>query len=103
LLNLLTNAIEALSGVPPEQRVMVVSTAAAEQGSARICVQDHGPGIAENSLEALFEPFHTTKSRGRGLGLAVSRAILTLHGGRIWAENNHENGVRLCIEFPPAE
>jgi two-component system sensor kinase FixL len=101
LLNLLSNAIEALSETPVDQRVILITTSVGADGHARICVRDRGPGIAADRLNTLFEPLQTRTVGGKGIGLVVSRTIVTWHGGRIWAENHPEGGARLCVEFPP--
>ena len=72
-----------------------------------VCVEDRGPGVLDADLERLFEPFfrgHRTPSRnGHGLGLAIARQIVMSHSGRIAAENRHEGGLRVKIEFPLAD
>jgi two-component system sensor kinase FixL len=88
LLNLIVNASEAMVGNPPGERLLTIATRAVEEGRAVECsVADRGPGIREEDLERIFQPFVTTKKQGLGLGLAICRSIIEGHGGRLWAEN----------------
>jgi len=70
----------------PDPRVVRVLCEVAGDGFVRISVEDNGPGIAPEIIDALFDPFVTTKPRGTGLGLAISRSIIDAHGGRLWHE-----------------
>jgi two-component system, LuxR family, sensor kinase FixL len=81
--------------------VVDVRTSLSAQGAVRICVDDAGKGIAPAMLDRIFAPFETTKTQGMGLGLTVSRTIVSSHGGMIWAENLAP-GARLCLEFGQA-
>jgi PAS domain S-box-containing protein len=101
MLNLILNAVEAMAGSSEEQRSLVVTTGNAESGTVRVAVRDSGPGLAAG-IEHLFEPFHTTKPNGMGLGLAICRSIVEAHGGRLWASENVPRGA--VFEFTlPAE
>lgn len=94
LLNLVRNAREAMpSG--GEVRLIVK----ASDTSVRILVEDEGPGISEEALERIFDPFFSTKLTGTGLGLALTQQIVSEHGGRLIAEN-HQSGARVILEFP---
>ncbi|HRL76733.1 MAG TPA: ATP-binding protein [Candidatus Accumulibacter phosphatis] len=86
LRNLLANAFEAAAERPRAERQVRVS--ARQDGATRVCitVEDSGPGISAEMEEHLFEAFHSSKASGLGLGLAISRAIVEAHGGRLWAE-----------------
>jgi two-component system sensor histidine kinase HydH len=94
LTNVMQNALQASS---PEDSVEV--TVAEEHGRLSIRVRDRGPGIAPADRERIFEPFHTSRTRGTGLGLAVSRRFVELHGGAINAEDV-EDGAELHISIP---
>ena len=83
--NLLANAVDAMKE-RPDPRVVRVLCAVDGDGFVRISVEDTGPGIAPEIIDALFDPFVTTKPRGTGLGLAISRSIVDAHGGRLWHE-----------------
>jgi C4-dicarboxylate-specific signal transduction histidine kinase len=86
LRNLLTNAAESIRDANATVRSVRIEAQAAEPGFIRVSVLDSGPGIAPEIEERLFSPFATSKSHGMGMGLAVSRAIVEAHGGRLWAE-----------------
>jgi two-component system sensor kinase FixL len=83
LLNLVRNAIDAMAR-QPRQRIEIRSLAGGD-GRVEISVADNGPGLAPAQLAHLFEPFHTSKESGMGLGLSISRTIIEAHDGRIWA------------------
>lgn len=92
LLNLVRNSQEAGAS---RLRVQVEARGAL----ARITVEDDGPGLPEDQVERIFEPFRTSKAQGSGLGLAICRQILEDHGGRVWAEAAPQ-GARLVLEWP---
>ncbi|MDR2787384.1 MAG: PAS domain S-box protein [Candidatus Accumulibacter sp.] len=101
LLNLMRNAIEAMSAPPvsPErQRLTVRLEQAGDQ--ARISVIDWGPGIPPEIQDKLFTPFFSTKTDGMGMGLNICRSIIEFHRGRLWVEGNPEGGVILVISLP---
>jgi C4-dicarboxylate-specific signal transduction histidine kinase len=87
LINLLTNAIQAMADVEVGSRSVNVSVAAAEDGNVWIGVRDTGPGIADNEAEKLFVPFFTTKTHGVGIGLAICRSTIEARGGRLTAKS----------------
>ena len=100
LMNLLVNSVRALAEAPAGPRQIWISgVRTADQ--ARISVEDTGPGVPEEALPRLFEPFFTTRPGGLGIGLALCRRIVEAHGGTIWAENT-ENGARLTFTLPQA-
>jgi len=94
--NLLRNAMQASKGGQVSARV------ALEGERLVYVVRDDGPGFPEGSIDTIFEPFVTTKSRGVGLGLAVARRIVTMHGGEIVAKNRPEGGAELRVTIPKA-
>jgi PAS domain S-box-containing protein len=93
ILNLIVNAIEAMSGPNEAPRNLLISTEKAEPDSLLVTVWDSGPGLAPESLERLFESFYTTKANGMGMGLSICRSIIEAHGGRIWASANEPRGA----------
>jgi len=101
VLNLVTNALEA-AAERPDRRGRVVVRTTARPGAARILVEDNGGGIGEDVAAQLYEPFVTTKASGMGLGLALSRQIVVLHGGRLWWEAAQHDGTRFAAELPVA-
>ena len=99
LLNLIRNALEAMAATPPAERRLTI-TAAQVDGEAVIRIADTGPGLPLAIAERLFQPYQTTKPQGMGLGLAVSRAILQAHGGRLWPESTKQKGTTFCLSLP---
>jgi signal transduction histidine kinase len=100
LLNLLMNAIEALSDVGDGPRVLVVRSDPDAASGVLVTVRDSGPGLDPQQLDRLFEAFYTTKPHGLGLGLAISRSIIEAHGGRLWATANVPHGAVLQFTVP---
>ena len=88
ILNLLQNAIDALSSCERTERKITIATRVPEPGAVELSISDNGPGIAPDHLPHLFDPFFTTKSGGAGIGLPVCRRIVSAHGGEIQAANN---------------
>ena len=88
VMNLLLNAIEAMSTVEDHERELVIRTQRGECDEVRVAMQDSGIGFDPISAEQIFEPFHTSKPNGLGLGLSISRSIVENHGGRLWAVSN---------------
>ena len=101
LLNLLLNSLEALGELQPERREIDVRVAAMA-GMIEFAVIDRGAGIAPDQLSTVFEPFMSTKRAGTGMGLAICKAIVEGHGGRIRAERNPEGGTIIRFELPVA-
>jgi PAS domain S-box-containing protein len=93
ILNLIMNAIEAMSGASDETRELLISTGMAELGGVLVAVRDSGPGLAPATLERVFDAFYTTKSGGLGMGLSICRSIIEAHGGRLWASANVPRGA----------
>ena len=99
LINLIRNAIEAIARA--EKREILISSRPAGD-RIEVSVADTGPGIAPEHLDTLFSQFMTTKSGGMGIGLPISRTIVELHGGQIWAENRPEGGAIFRFTLPRA-
>jgi len=85
LLNLVRNAIEAIASSSAVVRQVTLTAMLADNGMVEMRVTDSGPGIPADDLDRVFTPFHTTKSDGVGIGLALSRSIVEAYGGRVWA------------------
>ena len=100
VLNLVINACEAMSAIATSARRLRIDTTTDTTGMLRISVADCGVGIAQGQLEKVFEPFFTTKDQGLGLGLSISRSIITAHGGRLWGERNGEGGATFHFSLP---
>jgi signal transduction histidine kinase len=82
LLNLIINAVEAMSALNEGPRELLISAGKAETGDVRVAVRDSGPGLAAAALERLFEVFYTTNLNGLGMGLSICRSIIEAHDGR---------------------
>ena len=93
ILNLIINAIEAMSGVGENPRELVVRSEKDGSQGVLVAVRDSGPGLDPKSLDHLFTAFFTTKPKGMGMGLAISRSIIEAHGGRLWAVPNDGPGA----------
>ena len=102
LLNLIVNAIEAMSAPGHRPRELVVGASEA-QGHVCIEVRDTGSGIAPAIADKLFEPFHTSKAQGIGMGLSISRSIIEAHGGQLWAAPNLPHGAVFRFSLPIEE
>jgi PAS domain S-box-containing protein len=100
ILNLLTNAADAMSDVRGRQRLVTIRTAHDREHGIVLSVHDVGAGIGVDDAEAVFQPFFTTKSNGMGIGLSVSRSIIESHGGRLWAEPNADGGATFSFSIP---
>jgi signal transduction histidine kinase len=102
LVNLVLNAYDAVRGVD-EPRI-VVRAEEFDEGAVRVVVCDNGPGLDEEGLDRIFEPFYTTKGDdregGSGVGLWLCRQLLREQGGTIRAENRADGGARFVVEFP---
>jgi PAS domain S-box-containing protein len=103
VLNLLTNAIEAMRDVADRRRELVISARRHDVGpdaGVLVAVQDAGVGFERARLDQLFEPLYTTKPDGLGMGLSISRSIIVSHGGRLWATPNADYGATFQFVLP---
>jgi PAS domain S-box-containing protein len=101
ILNLIINAVEAMSGASNGTRELLISTGDAEPSGVLVAVRDSGPGLAPVTLERLFDAFFTTKAGGMGMGLSICRSIIEAHGGRLWATANEPRGAVFQFTLPP--
>jgi PAS domain S-box-containing protein len=99
VLNLLINAIEAMSGTNEGPRELLISTAKTDVGLL-VTVRDSGPGLPPESSDRLFNAFYTTKSGGLGIGLSICRSIIEAHRGRLWATANTPRGAVFQFALP---
>ncbi|WP_254615753.1 sensor histidine kinase [Cupriavidus basilensis] len=102
VLNLLLNAFHAVESRPARDRVVMVDATREGASMVRVAVRDRGPGLSADKLDQIFKPFFTSKREGLGLGLSISRSIVEMHGGRIWAENNSDQGATFYFTLPVA-
>ena len=100
LVNLVSNALDAMRQTPPDRRKVEISTAGNGDNEVRLSVRDHGTGIRAEVHERLFDRFFTTKEQGLGMGLAIVRSIVESHGGDIQAENVADGGARFHFTLP---
>jgi len=99
ILNLIMNAIEALTEVDAEARELLVS-AAADESKITVSVRDSGIGVPLATLDTIFDAFYTTKPNGMGMGLAISRSIIEAHGGTVYAAPNFPHGTVFGFTLP---
>jgi PAS domain S-box-containing protein len=100
ILNLIINAIEAMSRVGEGSRRLLISTGKDGQDGVLVAVKDSGPGLTPANHEHLFEAFYTTKPSGLGMGLSICRSIIEAHGGRLWATANVPRGAVFQFTVP---
>jgi PAS domain S-box-containing protein len=100
ILNLIVNAVEAMSGIREGARDLLIRTGKADSGGVLVAVIDSGPGLDSASLDRLFDAFYTTKPGGLGMGLSICRSIIDTHGGRLWANANVPRGAILQFVLP---
>ncbi|MDH2386453.1 ATP-binding protein [Bradyrhizobium sp. CER78] len=100
IVNLIVNAVQAMSGDGHNRRELQISTETDEAEGVRVGVRDTGPGLAPESVPRLFEPFYTTKAEGMGVGLAICRSIVEAHGGRLWATACEPHGTLFQFTIP---
>ena len=100
MLNLVINAVEAMSGTSEEKRELLISTVKGDSDGVVVTVKDSGPGLAPATLEHLFQSFNSTKPSGLGLGLSICRSIIEAHGGRLWATANTPRGAVFQFVVP---
>ncbi len=99
IVNLVRNAIEAMSSLPVPRRQLTVR-AQFDSREAIVAVEDRGVGLSVDVIERLFQPYASTKATGMGLGLALCRQIVEAHGGRIWVKGNVPSGCVFSFSFP---
>jgi len=100
VLNLVLNGLEAMREPHAGDRTLVIRTARDGAAAVAVAVQDSGIGIGEHDVDRLFQPLHTTKAEGLGMGLAIARTIVDAHGGRLGAANNMEGGATFYFTLP---
>jgi len=100
VLNLILNAVEAMSGLGGARRELSISTERRGADEVLVAVRDSGPGIDPEHLERVFDSFYTTKPSGIGLGLSICRSIIDAHGGRLWAAANEPRGAAFQFTLP---
>jgi signal transduction histidine kinase len=100
ILNLIMNAIEAMSEISEGSHELLIGTSIDGPGDVIVAIRDSGPGLKPESLTHLFDPFYTTKPAGMGIGLSICRSITEAHGGRLWATPNTPRGAIFQFRLP---
>jgi signal transduction histidine kinase len=100
LVNLIINAIDAMRTVSDRMKEFSLRTEQHDSNPVIVRVLDSGVGIDSDDMSRLFEAFYTTKAKGIGMGLTISRSIIEAHGGRLWAEHNDGPGSTFCFTLP---
>jgi signal transduction histidine kinase len=103
ILNLIMNAIEAMSEVTEGSRELLISTDEVEPDGVLVAVSDLGSGPPRANPERLFDAFYTTKANGLGMGLSICRSIVEAHGGRLWVTPNEPHGAVFRMMLPIGE
>jgi signal transduction histidine kinase len=100
MLNLIINAIEAMTAISDGSRQLLIGTKKDGSDEVLVTVQDSGPGLNPDSLDNLFDAFYTTKPDGMGMGLSICRSIVEAHGSRLWAVSHDGPGAIFQFTLP---
>jgi PAS domain S-box-containing protein len=100
LLNLVVNAVQAMTNTTDRARDLLITTAPSGSNFVLVRVADSGPGLDPQMLERIFDPYYTTKTEGLGMGLTICRSIMDAHNGRLWASANQPRGVVFQFTLP---
>ncbi|MGF3026650.1 sensor histidine kinase [Methylobacterium aquaticum] len=100
LVNLLVNAAQAMAGSSGRRDVAI--TVRGDPGAVRVTVSDTGPGVPPEQRARIFEPFHSTKPGGMGMGLAICRSCIDAHGGDLWLDDAPGGGAAFHVRVPTA-
>ena len=103
VLNLILNAVEAMSAVDEGVRELLLSTERSETYGVLVAVRDSGPSIDPKRREHVFDAFYTTKSSGVGMGLSICRSIIGAYGGQLWVDENGPRGAVFHFNLPSAQ
>src|SRR5580693_9491459 len=102
ILNLVMSGIEAMTSITHQPKQLIVRSRLESAGQVLVSVLDCGIGISADVMPRLFEPFFTTRSKGMGMGLPISRSIIESHGGKLWAESEASQGTIFQFTLPSA-
>lgn len=103
MINVLRNGLESMQEVAADRIVVITRFAEADAGKIQVTVQDSGKGVADAAtLRKIFQPFYSSKPKGLGMGLAVSRSLIVAYGGKMWAEENAQQGLSVHFTLPVA-
>lgn len=101
ILNLVVNAADAMDAVADRERRLQVRSGREGDATVRIDVRDSGPGVAADEIDRMFAPFYTTKAKGMGMGLSISRSMVEAHGGTLTAHRAEPSGMVFSFVLPP--
>ncbi|MCU7856971.1 MAG: PAS domain S-box protein, partial [Candidatus Thiodiazotropha sp. (ex Lucinoma borealis)] len=102
LLNLVRNACEAMQEIDKKHRILTITTRSVDSGNIEVSVDDTGPGLDENVLNQVCQPFFSTKVDGMGMGLAIARSVVEAHGGQLSITNTPQGGASFSFTLPVA-
>jgi len=100
LLNLIRNSFDAMEDVNKSKKQVTIEVSVDKDDTVQVAISDTGHGLPAENIDRIFEHFFTTKSKGLGMGLSISRSIIEAHGGRIWAEHNPAGGATFRFTLP---
>ena len=100
LLNLIINALDAMEGLPPAERRIIIGTRSDKGDVVEVSVRDFGTGLPKDQPDKVFDHFFSTKQKGMGMGLAIVRSIIEAHGGTIVGENAPDRGASMIVRLP---
>lgn len=103
LINLIRNSIEAIRDADIRNGKIEIASRLTANGLMQVSVADNGPGIAPSVADSLFEPYQTSKETGMGMGLSISRSIVEAHNGKLWVNQQRQQGVMFCMNLPECE
>src|SRR5262249_3815684 len=103
ILNLTTNAADAMERVARDLRELVIRSSGDAVGTVAVAVRDAGVGIDPKNVDRVFDPFFTTKRSGMGMGLAICKSIIKAHDGVIWARTNPDRGATFHFTLPAVQ
>jgi PAS domain S-box-containing protein len=103
LINLVRNGLEAIGNAKVNGGRVTLQTRMLSDDQVEVTVSDNGPGVNPEVIDYIFHPFHTNKATGMGIGLTLSRTIIEAHGGKLWIDNDYQNGALFGFELPASK
>jgi signal transduction histidine kinase len=100
IINLVMNGAEAMRTITDRPLRLVIRTYQDEAHRVVVAVEDSGPGVADENVDRVFDPFYSTKPGGLGMGLSICRSIVEAHGGRLWSSANAGSGATFQFALP---
>jgi len=100
LINMIRNSLEAIGSAEITESRVVVKSRVLSDDAVEVTVADNGPGVKPAMVDALFNPFQTSKKTGMGIGLSLSHTIIEAHGGRLWVDKDYQNGALFGFHLP---